>query len=100
MELAKNLTNLCEDKNLTIAKLSRISGVKQPTLHGWTTGRTVHNLDDLKKVCNVLQVSVHFILFGTSDPHESHKETFEELLKGDFQITFKRIIPKDRPPIL
>lgn len=73
MELSKNLTKLCKAKGFTIAGLAKESGVKQPTLHGWTTGRSVQNLDDLKKVCNVLEVSLHQILYGEPDPWESEK---------------------------
>lgn len=98
MELAKNLTKLCEERNLSLAKLARLSGVKQPTLHGWSTGRAVHNLDDLRKVCEVLKVSIHFILFGTRDPHESNsKEAFEEFFKGDFRVTFERVNKQHSP---
>jgi transcriptional regulator with XRE-family HTH domain len=72
MILAQNLIKLCKSKGLTIAALAKESGVKQPTLHGWSTGRAVHNIDDLKKVCNVLEVSLHCILYGEIDPWEGH----------------------------
>lgn len=92
MELAKNLTKLCEERSLSVSKLARLSGVKQPTIFGWTTGRAVRNYDDLKKVCEVLKVSVHFILYGTQDPYESASGMVqEELFKGNFPITFRRI---------
>ena len=68
MKLDKILLKLCKDRGLTLAALAKESGVKQPTLHGWTTGRSVQNIDDLKKVCDKLQVSLHYILFGEEDP--------------------------------
>jgi transcriptional regulator with XRE-family HTH domain len=70
MKLDKNLSKLCKDRGLTLAALAKESGVKQPTLHGWTTGRSVQNMDDLKKVCDVLEVSLHEILYGERDPWE------------------------------
>lgn len=92
MELAKNLVKLCDEKNLTLSKLAKLSGTKQSTLHGWSTGRAVHNLDDLKRVCEVLKVGVHFILYGTQDPYESASEmSLEKLFQGSFQVTFRRI---------
>jgi transcriptional regulator with XRE-family HTH domain len=75
MKLDKNLIKLCKERGLTLAALAKESGVKQPTLHGWTTGRSVHNMDDLKKVCNVLEVSLHEILYGERDPWEVKKCT-------------------------
>lgn len=92
MDLAKNLIKLCEERNLSVSKLARLSGVKQPTIFGWTTGRSVKNLDDLKKVCEVLKVSVHLMLYGTKDPFEHlPDEVLKEIFKGNFQITFHRI---------
>lgn len=91
MELSKNLLQLCRKKKITIAALAKLSGVKQPTLHGWTTGRSVHNLDDLKKVCDVLEVGLHTLLFGKSDPYESPEKIVNEIFKGDITVTIHRI---------
>ena len=74
MKLDKILIKLCKQKGLTLAALAKESGVKQPTLHGWSTGRAVHNLDDLKKVCSVLGVSLHYILYGEEDPMNASSE--------------------------
>jgi transcriptional regulator with XRE-family HTH domain len=73
MKLDKILLKLCKEKGLTLATLTKESGVPQPTLHGWTTGRSVQNLDDLKKVCDVLEVSLHYILYEENDPWEKDK---------------------------
>lgn len=92
MNLSQNLLKLCEERDLTLTDLSRLSGVKQPTLHGWSTGRAVHNLDDLKKVADVLAVSIHRLLYGTPDPHESiSDEVLKEVFKGDVRITIHKI---------
>jgi len=92
MELGKNIIRICEKKNLSLSALARLSGVKQPTLHGWTTGRSVQNLNDLKKVCQVLEVSLHSILFGTRDPFEDpHHELLKEIFKGDIRVTIHRV---------
>ena len=77
MKLDKVLLKLCKDKNLTLAALAKESGVKQPTLHGWTTGRSVQNMDDLKKVCDVLEVSLHYILYGEEDPWSDNESNDE-----------------------
>jgi transcriptional regulator with XRE-family HTH domain len=94
MELGKNLLRLCEEKSMSIATLAKKSGVKQPTLHGWTTGRSVQNLDDLKKVCQVLEVALHRIIFGVPDPFESG-EILNEIFKGDVTITVHKIVKKN-----
>ena len=90
MELAKNLIRACKERHLSLAGLARLSGVKQPTLHGWTTGRSVHKLDDLVKVCEVLQVSVYYILYGKPDPYEG-SEVIEEFVWGNVKIVLYRV---------
>lgn len=94
MELGKNITLLCRERNLTLSGLARLSGVKQPTLHGWTTGRSVQNLNDLKRVCEVLQVSLHTLIFGVKDPFENpDNELLKELFKGDIRVTIHKVNP-------
>jgi len=85
MELARNLNRICKERGITLSSLARISGVKQPTLFGWSTGRAVHNLDDLKKVCGVLRISLHEILFGEPDPHQGDG-LIEELRWGKLTV--------------
>lgn len=90
MELAKNLTNACKQRHISLAALARLSGVKQPTLHGWTTGRAVHNINDLKKVCAVLKIGLHRILFNEPDPFEE-EDFIEELVWGNVRITLRKV---------
>lgn len=80
MKLAENLLIQCRKKGITLATLARKAGVPQATLHGWSTGRSVQNLDDLKKICSVLEISLHQILFGLPDPNEKGQGSF---IKGD-----------------
>jgi transcriptional regulator with XRE-family HTH domain len=90
MELAKNLTRLCQERGMTLTNLARLSGVKQPTPFGWSTGRAVHNLNDLRKVCGVLKISLHEILFGVPDPY-LEEGFIEELHWGNLKIHLYRI---------
>jgi len=90
MELKKNLPLFCKRKKISLAQLSKLTGVKQPTLHGWTTGRSVQNLDDLKKVCEILEVGIHTILYGEADPFEN-KEDLKEVFTGNVRITIQRL---------
>lgn len=91
MNLAHNLLQICRQRKMSLSTLSKRSGVKQPTLHGWTTGRSVQNLEDLRKVCEVLRVGFHSLIFGRSDPYEGGEKLLEELFKGEVRITISRI---------
>lgn len=92
MELGKMLLKLCKEKGWSLNKLAKESGVKQPTLHGWTTGRSVQNLGDLRKVAAALEVSVFKLAFGASDPYEeASEEILKEIFSGDVRVTLHRI---------
>lgn len=93
MELAKNILRLCEEKGITVTQLARLARISQPTLHGWTTGRSVKKIEDLKKVCEIFKVSLHKMLFNMPDPYESFDQSkvLEELFKGEISLTIQRI---------
>lgn len=91
MELGKNILNRCKQRGITISRLAKLSNVKQPTLHGWTTGRAVKNISDLKRVCSVLEVGLYEILFNESDPFRSVKADFECTIIEGVKITITTI---------
>jgi len=59
---------LLEQKGWSLATLARRSGVPKTTLHGWSNGRAVQNLEQLRRVSCALEVSVHYLAFGREDP--------------------------------
>ena len=92
MNLALNLKKISKAKKISVTELARQTGVRQNTIHGWANGRRVLNLDDLKKVADVLEVSLHMLLYGEPDPHEvSSGEILKELFSGDIRLTVHRI---------
>lgn len=97
MLLSKTLAKICKAKKISLTQLSKLSGVAQPTLFGWGNGRSVGNIDDLKKVCDVLQVSLHQLLYDEPDPYEiGHEEILKELFSGDLRVTIHKIEKKPR----
>lgn len=92
MQLAKNLSRIMKDRGLTLGKLSQMSGVSKPTLHGWTTGRRVLYIDQLKQVANVLKISIHELFYGEPDPFAGvPQDVLREIFSGDVRITIHRI---------
>ena len=92
MQLSQMLRKMIRDRNLSLSKLSKASGVSAPTLHGWQNGRGVQDLDALKKVAAVLQISVHELLYGEPDPFESKSDQIiEHLFTGDLRISISKI---------
>ena len=92
MKLPENLQRICRERKISVTELARKSKVPQPTIHGWVTGRKVQNIDDLKKVCDVLEVSLHFLLYNQPDPYEvPSEEILKELFRGDIRVTIQKI---------
>ena len=92
MMLDKNLKRICIEKKISISELARRTGIRQSTLHGWCTSRKVQNIDDLKKVADELEVSIHMLLYGKPDPHETlGQEILKEIFSGDIRVTLHKI---------
>lgn len=92
MKLAENIMRLAKERGLPLSRLAREAKIPVQTLHNWTTGRTSVNPDQIRKVAEVLKVSLHFLVFGEPDPHESpSQEVLKEMFAGDVRVTLHRI---------
>jgi transcriptional regulator with XRE-family HTH domain len=92
MKLGSQLKNYCKDRGWTLTKLSKQSGVPIATLHGWANGRSRPDLQQLKKVAQALEVSLHTLAFGTPDPYEmGGEEVLRELFTGDLRVSIQKI---------
>ena len=95
MSFGKNLQKCLENKGWTQSRLAKETGLNKSTLHAWTVGRENINLEYLKRVAGALEVSVHQLAFGESDPFEGKSnEILQEIFKGDVRVTLHRIARK------
>lgn len=67
MNLAKNLVAMMKRERLTFSRLEALTGVSRSTLHGWTTGRRVRDLEDVVRVAEVLKISLIDLMFGARE---------------------------------
>lgn len=89
--LKDNLNKILKRQNMSLSVLAKKAKVPKSNLHSWTTGANP-KLDQLKRVSDVLQVSLHELAFGEADPHEaSSEEILRELFTGDVRVTLHRI---------
>lgn len=92
MQFRKMLVHFCKGKGWTLGQLAKTSGVPRATLHGWTTGRSALDLNQVKKVALALEVSLHELIFGEPDPYEvPTDELLKELFTGDVRVSIHRI---------
>ncbi len=98
MKLGKIIESLCKERGWTVAKLARESGVPVQTIHNWSTARGAVNPDQVKKISQTLGVSVHYLLYGESDPQEQpSEEILKEIFSGDVRVTLHRVEKKRKP---
>ena len=92
MKLAQVLQKICRERELTLTRLSRETGVPLQTLHGWTSGRKAVQLDQLQKVARYLKISIHELTYGELDPHAGlSPESLQEIFSGDVRMSIHRI---------
>lgn len=96
MNLKLNLKIHLTARGLTVAELSRLTGVPKTTLSDWLTGRSPKNLTHLKAVADVLYVSVDELVFDALDSPKKEGEgvrTVEAELvpMGRFDVYMKRV---------
>ena len=55
----ERIIELCKDNNLTVNKLSTISGITQSTLNNITSGRNNSTtISTIKKICDGLEIEI------------------------------------------
>jgi transcriptional regulator with XRE-family HTH domain len=90
-KLNDNLLSLLKKRNLSMSDLAKKSKVPKTNLHSWASGANPQ-LDQLKRVCEVLQVPLHELAFGETDPFEpKSEEILKEIFTGDVRVTLHRI---------
>ena len=98
-KLKDNLTKLMKDRNISLTKLARSTGIAKSSLHGYMNSENTEkvNVSHIKKISEVLKVSMHQLLFSEFDPNEprsNQTEILKEIFSGDVRVTLHRIEKK------
>jgi transcriptional regulator with XRE-family HTH domain len=92
MKLGQIVQITCKERGWTVARLARESGVPAQTIHNWSLAKGAINPDQVKKISQVLGVSLHYLLYGEGDPHEApFDEVLKEIFSGDVRVTLHRV---------
>jgi len=75
IEVGKRLREVLKKKNMSIAELSRIINVHYDTVCKWVRGDRLLKGENLKKVVEVLKVSMDY-LYGTTVTIQDHPDNF------------------------
>lgn len=97
MNLKKQLNFYLTARGMTAAELSRKSGVSKQVLSLWSSGAKPKNVEQVKKVADVFNVTLDNFLFGIGEDISSAKTNEisalfgEEWVSGVFEVKFRRI---------
>lgn len=79
---------------LTLAKLSKATGVPKQTLHNWLTGTEPRNLGQLKRVSSYFDLTIEELCYGEG-PREKDTESLakyhDEIYAGIFEVVLRRV---------
>lgn len=56
MKIKLMLKEILEERNMTTYQLSKVTGIKIPTLENWVNDRSMPRLDSLVKIAHVLGI--------------------------------------------
>lgn len=87
MNFQKQLKMLIRREGVSIAQLSRRTGISPKSLYNYLDGRMPRKLDHIKKICDEFQVSSDFLLFGIESSC-MHGEDFLSL--GHYDVYLKK----------
>lgn len=97
MTLKSQLKYYLELRGLTAAELSRRSGVSKQVLSSWLAGSEPKKFSQVKKVCDVLEISLDHLLYGSGQDSDGQRVTEIDALLGDgwvggvFEVRFRRL---------
>ena len=96
MKLKTELKTLLAARAITASELSKKSGVSKQTISDWMAGREPKRLTQVKKVADVLNVSLDELCFGSNTETLERKQNIEQLLteqwvSGVFEVKFRRL---------
>lgn len=96
MTLKTILRRLIQEKGVTVAALSRHTGVPLQTLHGWLNGNEPKRISQLKLVADFFEVTVDYLCFSDSKLKLKSKNlslwsTNEEVHSGIYEVTLRKI---------
>lgn len=95
----QNIEELMTQKRYTVSTLAKELKVPAKTVHEWVgkNGRMPRNPDVIRKLSEILSVSLHFLMFGEEDPRNPLNQFLEktEIHTGLYEITIKKVNPKN-----
>lgn len=94
MKLEQILKDLLHERDMTVAQLSRTTGVALQTLDNWLSGQEPRSLRQVKKVASYFEVPVDYLCFGETSEKKTIEDYKEEINAGIFEVILRRAKPR------
>jgi transcriptional regulator with XRE-family HTH domain len=97
MFLKNQLRFHLERHGMTASALAKKSGVPKQSISGWLAGSNPRDVRQIKRVADILNVSVDNLLFGNGQDKDKQRVTELEAFAGDgwisglFEIRLRRV---------
>ena len=92
MKLNKRLKDLLKTEDVTVAQLSRATGISSKTLYKWQEGQSPRDISQVKKVAEYFKITVDELCFG-EEPKQKRsilEEKTDEILAGNWDVVLRR----------
>jgi len=96
-DFGQNLKKAMEEKRISIAELAEQIGESSKSCNEWVAkGRMPRDPAVLKKLADVLQISVHMLLYGMEDSKNSLVNLLEktEIHTGIYELVIRKVKQK------
>lgn len=100
-QFAQTLSSLLKSRRLTLAEVSRNTGIPVSTLSEWCSGREPKLNGSLLKLCHYLGVTLDYLAEGKDRSHALDSDVLSlaanegvDVLSGDFRIKIERLRSK------
>lgn len=95
----QNIEELMTQKRYTVSTLAKELKVPAKTVHEWVgkNARMPRSPEVIRKLAELLGVSIYFLMFGEEDPRNPLNQFLEknEIHTGLYEITIKKVNPKN-----
>lgn len=86
-----NLINILEEQGISLAEVSRKTGVPKSTLSAWLRGASP-NLEQLDKVAQFLHTNIDFLAFNRRENRAEDLLLYRTIVeKGSYEILIKKL---------
>lgn len=98
-DFGENLESLVLKKFKSISAFAREAGINKKTLEGWIGrgARFPSKPEYIKQMADTLGISVHELMFGRKDEHESLASVFDktEIHTALYEISIRKVSRKE-----